>query len=207
MSDTPFDKLPHFWRNPRPGAALEALETAKHYVEFTCENFDEPDDDWNPVMFCIGRGDTGNTIVAFDPAFMGDPDAKDKLADEVMPALLKQTQAVAVATVFSTWHIDVRNIAKLDGISEEEARVQWETFHAAGGMPSQHPARQEQVLIAGLSAVEEHHHWAPILRHDGKPPTLAPWIDVMADPDGLGGTGSITGRFIDPLRYALRPQG
>jgi hypothetical protein len=136
-------------------------------------------------MFMVPNGGMG--LAAIDPEFLAKPEHKDLLAEDVLPALLREQNAVAMVLVTSTWYIE-----QSQEDADEHGLLQ----------PSQHPDRREALTLMGLSQTAEALWMADITRHENAPPTLEEWKKL---PNSA--TKEITGRFIVPIRQALAHQG
>jgi hypothetical protein len=158
------------------------VEWAKSAVVTVGQSFTEPDDDWMPTAL-VQNADS-IVVAGLDPSFFGSTEAKDNLADEVLPALLRKYEAQRVALVMSSWMVS--------GKSEDvDMSVR----------PSENPNRVEVVVVTVIDRDNAGMYVAEILR--GKePPILGEWDAHLAEGDGM-----IDGRFVEPVRRALCPQG
>jgi hypothetical protein len=162
---------------------LETLtEMSKDAIESIAETFEEPDADWLPTMLVMTREETFN-LVGIDPEFMASPTTKAILAEQVIPGVLREQNAIAAAFVSSAWMGTYDNTKM--GIGDKHLR------------PSQQPDRQEVVMLTLATALEAKSLTAPIIRHEDGPPTLGEW-DGFDNPEGL---------FPEALRAGLAPQG
>jgi hypothetical protein len=150
---------------------LEAVfSAALTGVVGTEEDFSEPDDDWLPIMLLIDDH-RGLSVAAIDGQFMADDEAKEMLAQSVIPRLVKEVDAVAVAFVSSTW---MSRGPRLPGASVP-AVVEPETGEVRPRRPSEDPNRIEAVVVVACSLKGEITAVAEIQRTDDAPPTLGEW--------------------------------
>ena len=147
-------------------------------------DFTDPDDDWVFTMFGMNRRGEAE-IVAADAAFFSSDETKDNLV-AALSQITREREYVALATLVSTWRVEY----------EKGSEGYDDPFRV---MPSQHPDRREALMIVAVDRYGDEVYMADIVRHDGAPPTLEPWERQPGDQH--------TGRFIEPLRTALRPQG
>ena len=162
------------------------LTIASEGAERVGEGFDDPDDDWAP-MAMVSRADGTLLAVGIDPRFMANDGRKDMLAEEMLPAILREQEATAIVLLTSTWYVDQ---SRRDAAEHGFRR------------PSQDPNRKEAVTLMGLSLTEQALWMADIERHEDAPPTLGEWRKL---PDKS--VTEITGRFVIPVRQALAHQG
>ena len=194
--------LPHHWKHPPSWALERVMEMGREGVEDVGKEMTDPDDDWHSIMLCQSKSGDG-IIVAMDPDFFASPAGKDRLADEVLPKIIRSQGVVAFALVMSTWFLSTDEIARVRGVSLDEAGEEVKAYQAAGGLPSGHPLRMEMVLVQGMTSQRAVLDQAIIDRHQGAPPTLRPWQRLTVGEDGF----TYTGRFVESLRQALAPQG
>jgi hypothetical protein len=165
----------------------EFRDTLVRGVEENERLFKHPDDDWQPVlMLAQPRGSVA--VAQLDTRFFASDEAKNALTFEVLPQLIRQTRAQMIGMVLSTWQ---RSYGK-----EESAAVKRGLRAGIIPRPSKDPARIEAVMVTVVSREEEAVLMAEIKRTKDAPPTLEPW-DTLPE-------ATFEGRFIDPLRIALR---
>jgi hypothetical protein len=177
---------------------MKPIELAKirsdlvHMIRFGAEEtgkmFTDREEDWDPMI--IGSDASGKvTVVGLDPTFLSSEAGKQMLADEVLPELIRKQSFVALGMVISAWM----------RVYEKGEYKEW-----PGALPpvrpSQDAKRIEILIVSGVDRYGDELYTAKIVRHPQGPPTLEPWVR-------LGGDGGATGRMIEPLRSALRPQG
>src|SRR5262245_55162118 len=143
----------------------EFLTLVKEMPRDVGKTFTDPDDDWMPIM--VVRTDDGLGVVGFDSEFLADDDSKDVLAEIVIPGMIEQLGASAVALVMSAWSLKSPEIPDV--------------------RPSLHPERQEILVLHVIDAAHESIFHAPILRDGEQPPALGKWEQFAA---------TATGRFV-----------
>jgi len=174
----------------------------KEAVEEIGRTFDEPDDDWLPMVFLISnRGKTFDTVPVFE--FMQNEGTKDLLARVVIPDLIRKTGADVFGFVASAWVLKNDGPEIRPNMSDEEIeaikqRVMAE-ISAIGGVKN-HPDRSEIVALEVISLTRYETWTADIIRHDDGPPTLAEWR-------GGGGDKHTESRWSGPVRRAMAFQG
>jgi len=170
----------------------DLIKMMRESAEYIGRDFTEPDDDWIFVM--MGYSPDGARVIGVDPAMFDTEEGKDRLA-EALAAFAQENGFVAYGMVISMWYYE---------IGKETADA---LDRAGKGWPkaSQSPNRKEGLLIIGADRFGEEGISADIIRHEGKPPTLTEWKPMPND-DGPG-ESHIEGRFVEPMRRALRHQG
>ena len=142
--------------------------------------FTEPDDDWQPIALAMDAKGRGIFMVLdFGPA----SETKQAFLEEVLPVLLREAGAVAVALVTSSWMLTFKGKRP-----------------AVLPRPSESPDREEVLIVSVVDRLRAEAQIAPILRHPDRPPELGPW-DVLPEDASFGGLVPET------LRRALAPQG
>ena len=163
-----------------PSNITEFAATCMSAVEAIANDFDDPQDDF--IMSLQVQDGQGEVYVfAFDPEFLRSPQMKEILTKKVMASAIIGVGGISCATVLSAW------MAILD------AQDHPDEIPAA----SEHPDRQEVVVVNCLNEVDSVCFMAPIVRDDVNPPTLGPWKEM---PEMV----QVEGRFFDPLRMALK---
>lgn len=156
----------------------ELARIMRESVERIQQEFDEPDDDWIPVMGLVPQ-EGENVMLALDSRWLTDENTKDDLVKKVMIPAINGVGAKTVATVFSVWS------AKVD------PDVDLENFSASNS-----PDRQEAVLVSAMNSFTRKSWMIPITRFADSPPALGDWYEL---PDN-----SFSGRFVDGIQEALR---
>jgi len=159
---------------------VSLLGHTKETIAKITEDFDSPNDDYDPVLLVRDHEDK----VAFlgIGADMNDGDAKEEVA-KFMFAVISVLRAKEAVFVSSTWMVkDLRDGDVEDG-------------HLTV-MPRDHPNRVEAVTLMHASLDGDAIHQAEIFRTQDKPPTIGEW-NVMA-------TGELQGRFGYALRDGLK---
>lgn len=145
------------------------------------------DDDWNPIMWCDpGKGNV--VLAGLDPNFMRDPEAKNVLAYEVMPQLIRESGARRFGFITTVWMVIQ------DSVDEQNLRA-WMEEHGSIG---NHPQREEYVMLLLGDNKGRNEQWlAKITRRPDEHPILNRWkkLDVDAIPEG---------RFHDSLMSAIQ---
>jgi hypothetical protein len=162
-------------------------------VEDIGSSFTEPDDDW--MFVCMGRTEDDGVVIGVDPSAFQTEETKDQLP-QLLANLAQRQGFVAYGMVISMWYVVLDKRDSPEEFDSLERDRSW-----TGPRPSEHPKRKEGVLIVGVDRFGDEAYTADIIRHDDAPPTLGEWRSWGGEPDGL------QGRFIDPLRRALRHQG
>lgn len=137
-----------------------------------------PDDDWEPIAFLLHDDESRSLL----PLVYENDEQKDLWANALLPALVVGTRPKIVSMVQTAWFVE----APPDAILEGTVR------------PRDDPNRKEGVVVTCVASNDEQVWQAMIERREGKPPKLGEWMLI-------GGPNAETmGRFIDPLRRALR---
>lgn len=155
------------------------LLLAKDGIAAIGAEFDDPEDDWAPVLFVLS--DEGMAVV--DVSMLMQPGMKD-LAARAMQLSIEQIGGVAAAFVSSSW------------TSQTTTDVMNETGEYP--LPSEQADRKEIVMVYGLSADGSVAEMAEILRSDVAPPVLGEWTRHETAEDGFGG------RFPDAIKAGLQ---
>lgn len=182
------------------------IKAAKDGIHANESMFERPDDDWQPVLIILGtEGPTADegedfqiatfggqdqsheglalTMVGIDPAFLSADFAKDILAHEVIPEVIRSTGAVAVAMISSSWYVDA---------TDPQVDI--------GVRPSENPHRKEAVFIDATTREDHYFAKADIVRSANLPPILDEWDENRRS---LGDATLSAGRFPDAIRAAL----
>lgn len=152
------------------------------------EKFDEPDDDWMPVLIA------GEIVV---PLNFTDETAKDLMAELVMPIAIRESKAKEYAFVSSTWVSTITPPEEMrDKSTEEQMRYIGEHYPP----PSMSDQRKESVVVSFGSCDGTNEMWmAEIKRSEDKPPELSEWE--------YHGSNDYEGRFVEPLMKAIKENG
>jgi hypothetical protein len=170
-----------------PTPLEDVVEAAKDGIHGIESSFTQPTDDWQPVLVIVGeRGPEGQegeglavSVVGVDAEFMANDMTKDILANEVIPQLAADTQAVAMAMVSSAWYVEA-------GPGVDTAI-----------RPSENPNRKEGVFLHAVALESSYFGAAEIIRTANLPPMLMPWDEKY------GGEVATVGRFPAAMRAAL----
>lgn len=160
--------------------AEELLEHLKGSVLTIGESFTKPDADWQPIAFSVGPESIGP--MALGIAFFDSPETKDKLVEILKHHIISEKIEV-FGLVLGSWRVKVKRKA---GRNPEEL------LHVP---PSQHPDKEEQLMITVFTAEKVLVATARVERHPDKPPTLSAW---EKSPDSLEGS------LVEPFREALK---
>jgi len=171
LAMAPFAKRKHKKARPRPkpklpegesimGSTEELGEFLRSQARRMTEVFDEPNDDWAPILFVCSE--TRSAMIGME--IPEDEDHKRQLFGAILPstvqASFKDDKPVLVGMVVSTWAL------------EQE------------GKPGLHPESVER-LACYLSDQEHDELWmAPIYRDGEQPPGLGEWKMTHATEEG-----------------------
>lgn len=147
-------------------------------------DFTEPDDDWFPVAHVLTKKGE-RFVLAIDLDFMQNEATKGRLVKNLTDFIRKK-KVTHFTLVLSTW------IVKAD----RKPGIDLDTQAEEVGLPSQHPDREEMLLVTSFDADTFITGFALIERHDDAPPTLGEFERMPDD--------AMSGRFIEPFRDALK---
>lgn len=159
----------------------DLADLMRESVENIQKQFDEPDDDFIPVMSLMPQ-EGENVMLALDTRWLANDETKKKLVKTIMVPAVSGVGAKLVATVFSAWHtvvpegVPVEEIIKPSEMDESE--------------------REEAVLLTVMDSFNVETWMAPITRYDDKVPELGGWQKMA--------TNSISGIFVEGIQEALR---
>ena len=155
-------------------------------VEAVRAKFTRPDDDWHHML--LGQDRDGRLVmVDIREAFVDAP-TKEAFAAVGLPRLIVAVRLHRVAFVASAW------ITRLEG----DERVQAERDEDI--RPSQHPRRQEVVMVYACSDGTESMSTATIKRDGERPPRLSEWTQATTqDRSGIG----FEGLFAEAIRRSV----
>lgn len=143
------------------------------------EGFDEPDDDFVPVMSLVPESGE-NVMLAFDGQWMQDDSTKDRLVETVMVPAITGVGAKTIGTVFSVWLARPKK-----GESYEDMP-----------RPSEHPDREEAVIVTVMDSFNVKTWMVPLNRPEGQMPSIGDWEELPVN--------AFSGRFIEDVQSALR---
>ncbi len=157
--------------------SLETLrESALASAIAVGRSFHTPDEDWDPVL--LAEDASGRvSIVGIDPRHLSSEEAKDVLAYQVLPGLIRRLDAQALVLVHSAWVVERPSRDDLKGRVREQ------------------PDRREWLMVQVVDLLHHEVWHAPISRDGQGGPTLGEWESER----GV----KAAGRFWDPLRIAL----
>ena len=161
------------------GNIEELSELLRDAVGRIADAFDEPDDDIVPVMSLVPESGE-NVMLALDYKWMESEETKDSLVANVMLPAITGVGAKTVGTVFSVW------------TAQPEEGQDWEDMPR----PSEHPDRQEAVLVTVMDSFNVRTWMVPLVRHDESVPTLGEWKELPMN--------AFSGRFVEDVQGALR---
>lgn len=184
---------------PGPATLPPLRDFASHVTtiaEAICQGFDKPDDDFYPVMVAFPGDGSGFKAFALPGDLLAQGEhGKDLLADQVMVPVIDAFGARMISWTMSAWNLNLAG-AK----TEAEARAMAAEARRDG--ISNHPNREEIVIINCLDALDWETRVAEIRRTAIGPPSLGEWRDFKRDYPG--GSPTIEGRFVGPIQDALR---
>lgn len=157
----------------------ELSELLREAVGRIADAFDEPDDDIVPVMSLVPESGE-NVMLALDYKWMENDETKDRLVTNVMVPAITGVGAKTVGTVFSVW------------TAQPEQYQDWQDMPR----PSEHPNRQEAVLVTVMDSFNVRTWMIPIIRPEGEVPTLGDWRELPMN--------AFSGRFVEDIQGALR---
>lgn len=157
----------------------ELASVMRDTVEGVQRQFDEPDDDWIPMMGLVPQ-DGENVMLAIDADWLANDQSKDELVDKVMLPAIDGVGAKTIATMFSAW----MSVLPEDTKIEEMVR------------PSEDPDRVEAIVLTVMDSFKIKTWVVEIDRADGCPPALKEWNEMPVN--------GFSGRFVDDVQEALR---
>lgn len=160
------------------------LDSAKAHVIAELAELEGPDDDIMPHFLWLGRYGIG-----FMPLQMPDDAAKDQIAEAMVASLIvgRATEAVFVSTAWvAAYRRDDPTVNARAGTAEVR--------------PSEHPDREEIIMLMYHTRREALLISAPVTRHPDKPPTLGDWETHEQSHPKFRQPG---GRFGDAIRMGL----
>jgi len=164
------------------------VQAMKDVVKSIENDFTKPDDDWDGMMVMLGES-------SFDllPLRFRNEWEKEIWANTIIPLVIAESKPIMVGQVQSAWVVEAK--AK-PGATPENAKSYKDII---GVQPSQHPDRQEVVILAMITA-EQYQIWtAKIVRFKDRPPKLNPWRLWPTK-----GDVKISGQFFEPIQKALK---
>jgi hypothetical protein len=160
------------------GQTFERLrECLKWVISEATEMIDDPDGDWPPCLFVENEETILTRPLGGFP--MNTEEQKDYLAEVVIPEIVREERGHRAGLYFPA-------------ITQGDERLD------RYGSSASHPRSREVVV---LLAVDRDHceAWLSFIkrwRHQG--PTVGKWLQAIDFPEG---------RFVEPLRRAVCPQG
>ena len=148
-------------------------------IEGVQRQFDEPDDDWLPMMGLVPQ-DGENVMLAIDADWLANDKSKDELVEKVMLPAIDGVGAKTIATIFSAWMSVLPEDTKIEEIIR----------------PSEDPDRVEAIVLTVMDSFKIKSWVAEIDRADGFPPALKEWNEMPVN--------AFSGRFVDDVQEALR---
>lgn len=130
------------------------LKLAQESADLICENFEEPDDDWVPVLILEVEG-SGVEIGQLNGELQN---------QRALARLIGSRPTKCAVVVQSGW--------SLSGLSDEEVK---EIREGDGVSPADSPDRVEILLISGTDGEKDAMLVAKIKRDGQNPPTLEEW--------------------------------
>lgn len=159
----------------------DKVAVAKQAVEQVGQGFDEPDDDWMPVLLAF----SGEALTV-----VGMATPKD-LWPRLAQSIVRKENATFLAAVLSSWMLD----------SQRTPHQEIQRHMDAGGSVSSHPDRIE-VLILDCSDGRRHETWrARIIRNEDAPPRLDTWVRLPGEGMAEGRMASITVGAFPPIGH------
>lgn len=169
------------------------IETVKRSIRSVAEGFDDPEDDFAPMMFLWGKSeksdDRGMIIAGIDGQFLSSEEGKDKLALNVLPGLVIEAEAKHFCFLSSTY------VSKMTKGDQPKTR------------PSEDPDRLEAAMISAGSADGSYHLEGAMLLRDGEQaPALGKWGENLITVEGNvadeNSEKGVLGRFFEPPMLA-----
>lgn len=168
---------------------LDALaEHMRSAAEGVGESFEDPDDDWSPVLVVVS--DTEVSMISFE---IPDEGAKKDLFGHVIPDAVKRVlpETQRCAFVVSAWTLDT---------GEDEAKAQehkdWLQNRRPGEQIRDHPDHVETLMLYAMDRDGDSEFWLARIQRDGEhPPTLEEWTPIEV--------GRMEGRVTKMLKRIL----
>jgi hypothetical protein len=157
----------------------DLAEMMRDSVENVQAQFDDPEDDWVPVMSLVPQ-EGQNVMLALDGRWLKNDSTKRRLVKNVMTPAVSGVGAKLVATVFSAYHVEVPK-----GMPVEEMI-----------RPSEAEERDEVVMLTVMDSFNVKTWMAIVRRTADSPPELGNWEEIPAN--------STSGLFIEEIQEALR---
>lgn len=154
------------------------MEQIQKVAEEIATTMSEVDDDWAPVIIF---GDQHQVIGIKTLLFADDAEKEETIS--TLPALLSEHQATLAGMIMSSW------MAPGDPFSDQYTR------------PSEHPERQEILIVAGIDRQGADCQVADIIRRSSGGPLLSDWRRLGSE---TGGSEiSLQSPWIDAVRAGL----
>jgi len=154
------------------------------------EGFEDPDDDWMPMWLVLTK-DQGHFMT---------PAGVDKyMMVEAVGHWAREHGAICVAHLDSTWMVK-----QTEDMTKERADEIFAQMQEQHGSTEGIPERTEQVMLAVYTASAYRFYQAPIIRHEGGPPTLEPF-ELVFSSDSTD--SDLHGAMVEPIRQAIWRRG
>lgn len=135
----------------------------------------EADEAWEPALFMASEEEDVVSIMPLAPLFVNAA-SKEIAGEIVIPMAIKKYKAKAFGLVLTSWIVEI----DAKGVEEGELPID------AMVPPSQHPQRQEVLVLALADQTTSTFLRAEITR-DGDHPSLSEW-ERMDEANNFGGT-------------------
>jgi hypothetical protein len=147
-----------------------------------------PEEDWAPVIF-LGTADTVH-IALIDGSCLASPEAKKRLFTVMVPAQIREREALSYAYVMSTWQL------KIDPKDDQDAALAAVDLARRIGVRNM-PGRCEVLTVFAADRNDSQYWTADITRDEREVPSLGEWEQWPVD-------GRLEGYMVvDPVQ-ALR---
>jgi len=161
-------------------SAEELGEFLRNQARDTSTQFDDPDDDWMPVMLVVSRGRAALVGVEIPE----DENLKRKLLGSLLPTTVRTQfggdKPIAVGLVVSSWMLE-------DDSPEHHEWLEGLHYGSHDEAIRHHPDRVEK-LVCYLADGSGDQLWMATIYRDGEqPPGLGEWERQLADKGKLGG--------------------
>ena len=155
--------------------------------------FTKADDDWHPLWLVTTAAGQGTIISPVEMI-----DQADKIAiTEYVARFARKVGAVAVGHLNSSW------LVAAEDVGDERMKEINALMKAQYGSTEGIPERREILMLIIYTATSWRQYYADIKRHDGRPPTLKPWVLMGSSEQSW----NLTGTMSDPIRESLRRIG
>lgn len=159
----------------------DLAQMMRESVEGVQSEFDDPEDDWIPVMGLVPQ-DGQNVMLALDGRWLRSDETKKRLVKNVMKPAITGVGAKLVATVFSAYHVEVpKGMPVEEMIRPSEAAEE---------------DRDEVVMLTVMDSFNVQTWMAVVRRTADSPPVLEEWQEIPVN--------STSGLFIEDIQETLR---